>query len=299
MKAILAIIATIAAIAAAVFLGALWLGDRKLDRRVDVRVVPVAYAQPTPDVLKLGKYLYETRGCGECHGMDGAGRVITDGKAGGPYVRTPDITTSKVSMVAAYSEADWVRAIRHGIDPAGRALLVMPSIDYNRMTDADFSALVAYVRTLPPGKGEIGEVRFPLLLQALYGVGVVKDSAETIDHKLPPATPVPVAETREHGGYVANMCIGCHGPALSGGKIPGAPPDWPPASNLTPGEGTVMARYEAPEAFAAMLRTGKRPDGTEVNKAMPFESLKNLNELDIRAMHAFLRTLPPRKAGDK
>jgi mono/diheme cytochrome c family protein len=175
----------------------------------------------------------------------------------------------------------------------------MPSIDYNRMTDADFAALVAYVRTLPPGKGEIGEVRFPLLLQALYGVGVIKDSAETIDHRLPPAAPVPVAETREHGAYVANMCIGCHGPALSGGKIPGAPPDWPPASNLTPGEGTVMARYETPEAFAAMLRTGKRPDGTDVNKAMPFESLKSLNDTDIRAMHAYLRTLPPRKAGEK
>ena len=288
LKTILAIIAAIVATAVGLVLAMLWYGDHKLDRRVDVRVVPVAYVQPTPAILKQGKYLFESRGCGECHGKDGA-----------VYVRTPDITTAKTSMVAAYSEADWVRAIRHGIDPAGRALLVMPSEDFNRMNDADFAALVAYIRTLPPGKGTIGEVRMPAFLRVLYGVGVFKDSSEKIDHRLPPAAPIPVAETREHGGYVANMCIGCHGHSLSGGKMPGAPPDWPPAANLTPGEGSVMPRYAKVDDFAAMMRTGKRPDGSAVNKAMPFETLKNINDTDIRAMHAFLLALPPRKAGER
>jgi len=298
MKTFLAIIAAIVAVAAAVALAALWLGDRKLDRRVDVRVVPVAYQQPTPQVLKQGKYLFESRGCGECHGMDGAGRVMID-EPGGLYVRTPDITSARVSMVAAYTEADWVRAIRHGVDPAGRALLVMPSEDYNRMNDADFAALVAYIRTLPPGRGTLGEVRLPAMLRVLYAVGAFKDAAEKIDHRLPPAAPIPVAESAEHGGYVANMCIGCHGSGFSGGKIPGAPPDWPPASNLTPGEGSVMPRYPTAEAFATMMRTGKRPDGTAVSKVMPFESLKNFNDTDLRALFAYLGTLPPKKAGER
>lgn len=298
MKAILSIIAAIVALAVAVLLGALWLGDRKLDRRVDVRVVPVAYAQPTPQVLTQGKYLFESRGCGECHGMDGAGRVVVD-EPGGLYVRSPDITTARVSMVAAYTEGDWVRAVRHGVDPGGRALLIMQSEDYNRMSDADFAALVAYVRTLPPGPGTLGEVRLPAMLRMLYGVGVFKDAAEKIDHRLPPATPVPVAESAEYGGYIANMCIGCHGAGLSGGKVPGTPPDWPPASNLTPGEGSVMPLYPTAEAFAAMMRTGKRPDGRAVSKVMPFESLKNFNDTDLKALFAYLGTLPPKRAGER
>ena len=298
MKTIAKIIAGLAAAAAAAFFGVLWLGERKIDRRVDIRVVPVAFAKPTPEVLRQGKYLFESRGCGECHGMDGAGRVMLD-EPGGIYVRTPDITPARVAMVASYSEADWVRAIRHGVDPAGRALLIMPSEDYSRMNDGDLAALVAYIRSLPPGRGTLGEVRLPVIVRVMYGAGVFKDASEKIDHRLPPPQVIAVGETPEHGGYVAAMCAGCHGPAFAGGRIPGAPPDWPAASNLTPGEAGVMARYGTAEAFAAMLKTGKRPDGSPVSKVMPFESLANLNETDVKAMYAFLKTLPPRKPGER
>jgi mono/diheme cytochrome c family protein len=299
MKIVLGIIAALAAAAAAVFFGALWLGERKIDRRIDVRVVPVAYARPDPQVLQLGKYLFESRGCAECHGADGAGRVVIDDAAGGMYVRSPDITPARTAMVAAYTEADWVRSIRHGVDPAGRALLVMPSEDYARMNDGDLAALVAYIRSLPPGRGGLAEVRLPTIVRVMYGLGVFKDAFEKIDHRLPPAQPIAVGETPEHGGYVAAMCSGCHGHAFSGGGIPGAPPDWPPASNLTPGEGSVMPRYATVESFMAMLRTGKRPDGSAVSKVMPFETLGNLNDTDVKAIHAYLKTLPPRKTGQQ
>ena len=297
MKKALGIIAAILALAAGLFLEAVWWGERKTVRVVDVKVVPVPFARASPEVLKLGKYLFESRGCGECHGMDGAGKVVID--EGGMYVRAPDITPAKTSMVANYTEGDWVRAIRHGVDPAGRALLIMPSEDYNRLNDADFAALVAYIRSLPAGRGTLGEVRFPMMVKALYGAGVVKDAADRIDHKLPPSPPVPVAANAAHGGYVANMCMGCHGEHLSGGNIPGAPPDWPPASNLTPGEGSVLPRYATEEAFMSMMRTGKRPDGSAVSKVMPFESLRNFNDTDLKAVYAYLKTLPARKAGER
>ena len=235
--------------------------------------------------------------CAECHGKDGAGRVVIE-EPGGIYVRSPDITPAKVSMVANYTEADWVRAIRHGVDPGGRALLIMPSEDFNRMHDGDLAALVAYIRSLPPGKGTLGEVRLPTIVRMMYGAGVFRDSSEKIDHRLPPAQPVAVAETPEHGGYVAAMCAGCHGHAFSGGRIPASPPDWPPASNLTSGEGSVLPRYPTVEAFTAMLRTGKRPDGSAVSKVMPFETLGNLNDTDVKALYAYLKTLPPRKTGE-
>ncbi len=63
--------------------------------------------------------------------------------------------------------------------------------------------------------------------------------------------------TIDHGAYVANMCLGCHGAKLNGGKIPGGPPDWPPAANLTPGEGSVMTRYADADTFARLFQVGQ------------------------------------------
>jgi len=188
-----------------------------------------------------------------------------------------------------------------GINPseAGRPLLVMPSQDYNRLSDADAGALIAYTKSLPATAGEGAVIRFPFLIKALYAAGVVPDAAELIDHTLPPAAPVPVGATVEHGNYVANMCIGCHGPGLGGGKIPGGPPEWPAASNLTAGQGSALARYESSEKLRAMFRTGKRPDGSAVSKVMPFQSLRVLNDTDVDALYAYLKTVAPRVAGSR
>jgi len=272
---------------------AVWLGERKMQRTVLVKVVPVPYASGAA-ALKQGKYLFESRGCAECHGAQGGGRVMLN-ESNGLFVKTPNITVG--GAMSQYTEADWVRAIRHGVDPRGRALLVMPSEDYNRLTDADFSALVAYVRSLPAAKPSAAEIRFPAIVKALYGLGVIPDAASRINHSLQPSQPVAVAASVEHGHYVAQMCIGCHGEHLAGGKIPGGPPDWPAAANLTPGEGSVMPRYDVPEKFVAMMRTGKRPDASPVDKAMPFETLKAMNDTDLNAVYVYLKTLAPRRAG--
>jgi len=297
LKVIAVSLVALAALAGAAFVAAVWLGERKLGRIVEIRVVPVAFTKD-PAALKLGKYLFDSRGCGECHGSDGRGRVMID-DPNGPYVKTPNITAGAGGVVAGYTEADWVRAIRHGVNPKGRALLIMPDEDYNRLNDADFAALVAYVRSLPPMAGEAAEIRMPAIVKALYGAGLIRDASEKIDHKLPPSAPIAVAASVEHGAYVISMCIGCHGPALSGGRIPGTPPDWPPAANLTPGEGGVMPRYDTAGKFVSMMRTGKRPDGTEVSKVMPFGNIRNLNDVDLDAMYAYLRTVPARKAGER
>jgi mono/diheme cytochrome c family protein len=292
MKRLLRIIAIalafVAFAAACAFFGAAWMGERKLARTVDIRVVPVPYAKDAA-ALKLGKYLFESRGCSECHGADGRGIAFIDSPAG-LYVKSPNITRGMGGVVSDYNEGDWVRAIRHGVNPKGHAIMIMPGEDYNRMNVADFAALVAYTRSLGPVAGESAVVRLPMIVKALYGLGAIKDSAEKIDHRKPPSPALAAAPTVQYGAYVANMCMGCHGAALAGGPIPGAPPDWPPAANLTPGG--VMARYDTAEKFMAMMRTGKRPDGSEVSKVMPFMSLRNINDVDLNAMHAYLKTLP-------
>jgi mono/diheme cytochrome c family protein len=200
--------------------------------------------------------------------------------------------------VARYTAQDWERIIRHGVRADGRAALVMPSEDYNRLTNADLAALVGYVRTLESRSGGEVVMELPLPVKVLYGLGVIRDASEKIDHSLAPAQPVAAAVNAQHGAYVANMCIGCHGPGLSGGTIPGGPPDWPPAANLTPGPGSAMVRYPDANAFVTMLRAGKRPDGSTI-AVMPFESLRELNDTDAQALYAFLQTVPPRSAGQR
>lgn len=275
--------------AGAAFMVLAEMGDRKLARHVEVAVTPVAFRSDAASVER-GGYLFRSRGCGGCHGAGGAGSVVVDD--GAMHVRSPDITPAPNGVVARYTAADWVRTIRHGVRPDGRPVMIMPSEDYNRLVDADLAAIVAYVRQLPPASGAKAEMRLPMPLKALYAAGMLHDASEKIDHSLPPAQPVAEGVTAAHGAYVANSCLGCHGPRLAGGKIPGAPPDWPPAAKLTPGPGSALDRYQTAEQFMAMLKTGKRPDGSSVSKVMPFASLKEMNEVDVRALYLHLRSLP-------
>ena len=279
MKKIIRIAATallaLAIVAGFAFAGAVWTGERRLTRTVDVRVVPVPYAREAA-ALKHGKYLFETRGCAQCHGDDGRGVAVVDAPDG-MYVKSPNITRGTGGVVSDYNEGDWVRAIRHGVSPKQHALVAMPSEGYSRMSDADLAALVAYVRSLAPVAGESAVIRMPLVVKARYGVGMIRDAAEKIDHRRPPAQAVPAAPTAEYGAYVAAMCTGCHGATLSDAAIAGA-----------------MPRYDTADKFVAMMRTGKRPDGSDVDKAMPFMSLRNLDDTDLHAIYAYLKTLPPR-----
>lgn len=279
--------------AAAVFAG-LQLADRRMARQVAVQVKPVTLVADEA-ALSRGKYLFASRGCVECHGAAGAGRVFVD-NGSDLRIKGPNITTGSGGVVASYGVEDWVRAIRHGVSPTGRPLMVMPSEDYNRFTDADLAALVVYVKSLPPAQGTPAEVKLPLPARVAYGFGAIQDAAAKIDHSLPPATPVAEGVNLQHGAYVANMCLGCHGEKLTGGKVPGAPPDWPAAANLTSAANSGMAAYASPEAFLKMFKTGLRPDGTKI-QVMPFGSLREMSETDVRALHLYLRSLPPRPQG--
>ena len=290
------VLALVGLAAAAVVVGA-QLGERKMQRRISVKLDAVPL-RSDPASIERGRYLYVSRNCAECHGADGAGKdVINDGK--GLHIHAPNITPASGSVVAAYTALDWTRTIRHGVKPDGRPAVAMPSEDYARFTDDDLASLVAFVRRLPPVSGAGATVRFPLPVKALYAVGVVKDAAERIDHRRAPPAAVPDAPTAQHGAYLANGCIGCHGDHLSGGKIPGAPPAWPAAANLTPGEGSAMARYDSPEALAAMFRTGRRPDGQAVSAVMPFVALQQINDVDVRALYLHLKGVAPRPAGQR
>ncbi|MFT7775572.1 c-type cytochrome [Roseateles sp.] len=292
----LGIVIGLAVVVVIAFAATGWLqAERKMSRRVDVSIAPLVL--PTEAAaLERGRYLFNSRGCAECHGADGGGRKVID--SGGLLVVAPHISAGPGSVTTAYRVEDWARAIRHGLKPDGRPLMIMPSEDYNRLTDADLGALIAHARQLPPVDGQTAVLQLPPPVRVFYGLGLIQDAAAKIDHSLPPPAPVPEGPTAAHGRYVAQMCVGCHGEGYGGGKIPGGPPDWPAAANLTPGRGSAMAGYAGADAFIAMMRSGKRPDGSAI-AVMPFASLSQLNDVDMRGLHAFLLTLPARDAGSR
>jgi mono/diheme cytochrome c family protein len=267
--------------------GLVWNGERKRARVVALPALKSPAFVDDAAARERGAYLYASRGCVDCHGADGAGRVFVND--GGLRLKGPAIHTGPGSVVLQYKAEDWDRVLRHGVKPNGQAAMIMPSEDYNRFTDADLSALVAFTRTLPPAGGSAAEITLPLPVRALYGAGAIKDAAAKIDHSLPTQQPVSEGVTVEHGQYVANMCKGCHGAELAGGRIPGGPPDWPPAAKLTKGEGNAMERYATAESMIAMFRSGKRADGSAV-QVMPFESLAKMNDTDLRALHLYLKS---------
>lgn len=261
----------------------LYLAEQKRNRYIDIKPRPVAYTTDA-QTIERGRYLYASRGCTDCHGAQGTGReFVNDGK--GTRIVGPNITPAGV--VARYQPEDWNSTIRHGVKPNGRPVMVMPSEDYNRFTNDDLNALVSYVRQFKPQEGAQAVVELPRPAWVLYGLGAIPDAAARIDHQLAPSRPVPAGVTMANGQYVANMCIGCHGADLSGGKIPGGPPDWPAAADIRPGAGSAMARYPNAASFVAMLRTGKRPDGTPI-QVMPFESLGQLSDVDAQALYLYL-----------
>jgi mono/diheme cytochrome c family protein len=281
---------SLALLAAAVVFVGLQLGERRAARQIQVSVQAV----PIPTdaaAFERGRYLFMSRGCAECHGANGAGRTFADDAKAGLKIAGANLTRGGAgSVTTAYQPVDWVRAIRHGLDPKGRPLQIMPSEDYNRFTDADLGAVIAYVLSLPPAAGGPAVARLPLPARVLYGFGQIPNAVDRIDHSLPPQQPVAEGVNVAHGQYVANLCLGCHGEKLEGGKIPGGPPDWPAAARLV-GDGNVMAtRYAEADAFLKMLQTGKGPDGRAL-AVMPFDSLKHMSEVDARALHLYLKSL--------
>lgn len=263
----------------------LMLGEQRAARRAEVPAPAVAYRTDAA-ALERGRYLYSSRGCVDCHGANGGGATLADdGK--GLKLAGPNLTAGSARM-ASYQPVDWVRSIRHGVGTDGRPLRLMPSEDYNRLTDDDLASIVAHVRQLAPLPGqERGIVQLPLPGRVMYGLGGIPEAVTKINHSLPPSQPVAEAVSQEHGRYVAQMCVGCHGAGLLGGKIPGAPPSWPAAARLAPGDGSAMPAYKDADAFVAMMRGGKRADGSDI-VVMPFGSIKTMNDTDLRALHLFL-----------
>lgn len=240
-----------------------------------------------------GARLAQVRFCADCHGDGLTGRVLAEGAAIGRLV-PPNLTNGRAPR--ALTDQEWERAVRHGVRADGRALRIMPSHEFTQITDADLAAIVAYARHLPGSTAPLPSTEIGPLIKALDVAGLVDAyPASLIDHETPHAAQLAATPTPAYGKYMASTCTGCHGTGLSGGKIPGTPPEFPPAANITP---AGIGHYTLDD-LTRLLRTGVRPDGSHVNDGMPWKFTRSLDDTEIAAIYAYLKTVSPREYGHR
>ena len=207
-------------------------------------------------------------------------------------IATANLTSGQGSATAGYTVADWERAIRHGVSPDGRGLLIMPSYEYAGLSDEQVAQMIAYLQTLPPVDRVQAEPVLKPLARALHLAGQLPLlPAEMIDHSVAHAATVPVAASAEYGAYLSTTCTGCHQPNLAGGVVPGSAPGDLPSANLTPAGN--LAHWSLDD-FKNTLRNGTTPEGKELDPAvMPWPIAAQMTDVELEALWLYLASLPP------
>ncbi|HVT38786.1 MAG TPA: cytochrome c [Gemmatimonadaceae bacterium] len=282
-----------------VIVGAVYaLSEQRANTKVMIAAESIVIPTDSESIAR-GRHLARAISkCTVCHGEDLAGQVMVDAPPMGRWVSL-NLTRGAGGVGGQLKDEDWIRAIRHGVAPDGRKLKMMPSVEYVHLSAEDLGAIIAYVKSVPP----VDKVPLPSTLgpvaRALLALNKLPlYDADAVDHSLAPTPAIPVAATMEYGHYLANVggCTGCHGPGLSGGKIPTGPPDWPAAANLTPAG--IGSRYTEEKFFKA-LREGVKPEGVAINPVMPIGSTKEMTDDEIRAVYMYLKTVPPKAFGGR
>jgi cytochrome c553 len=270
------------------------LSERRMQRIYHVDAPVPAVPQDAAAVAR-GDHLATIRGCKGCHGADMGGATFIDS----PMVaRLSGSNLTGGQGGGRLADADLVRAIRHGVGPGGRPLLFMPAQEFSALSEADMGDLLAYLHHVPavdrtPPTNRVGPIGRLLFLAGK----VPLLPAEIVDHHAVPARPV-AGVSAAYGDYLASACKGCHGPGLSGGHIPGTPPDWPDAANLTPDASGLAAWTEADLRTA--LRDGVARGGRRLKTDyMPVRETRHLTDEEIGALYAYFRSLPARPRGGR
>lgn len=260
-------------------------------------VPPMAVnASTDPAVIGRGEHLARSiTGCTarDCHGSDFAGgRVIEMGPVA--TVVGPNIT----STMAAYSDGELGRLVRHGLKKDARSVAFMPVGDFGWLPDSDVAALVSYLRTVKPiDRPNAGVTKVKPLGKILDRQDKFPaDVARRIDHARVEPVPPP-SPTKEYGRYVARLCTGCHGEHLSGGRLPGAPAKMAVPVNITP-DATGIAGWSY-EDFDHMIQTATRKNGKPLDPLMPVEALRNMDDTEKHALFAYLMSVPPVPFGNR
>ncbi|GMQ81852.1 MAG: hypothetical protein BMS9Abin05_1289 [Rhodothermia bacterium] len=237
--------------------------------------------------LERGEYLALTVSrCTGCHSDRFEGRILVDDPAFG-LIPAPNLTSGNGGIGRHYQDADWERALRHGLGIEDRVLVGMPSEFFAAYGDKDLKSLIAYLKTLPPVDNELPKRALGPMAHFLIGTGMYKPPAIALDHEAAHGTAPEAADDAAYGEYMVNLvaCAECHGVALHGQEFEGPPPgpDLSPEGNL--GEWTE-------DDFVLTLRSGTTPDGRILDsKIMPWPRMSRMSDLELKAIWRFLLTI--------
>jgi len=261
----------------------------------------------TPQRLERGRYLVESLAhCFQCHsevdytkpgaqpkpGKKGAGAVFAE--EGMEWLVAPNITPDVETGAGSWTDEQFARAIREGIGHDGRRLFpVMPYMNFRNMSDEDLASIITYIRSIEPVRNELPKTQIP----------------EPAKAAIPPYQPLttsvsgPDASNQiERGKYLVSLgnCVTCHTPmnqqgqpmmnvAFGGGFKLKGPWGEVYSANITPDSSGIS--YYDEGLFIRTLRTG-HVGARKLNYVMPTGYFKNMTDDDLKAIFAFLRTLP-------
>jgi mono/diheme cytochrome c family protein len=253
-------------------------------------ITPETITIPTDAAsMERGKHFVQAI-CADCHADDLSGKKLLDAPFATVY--SANLTPGTGGAGSEFKDADWVRALRHGVDNQGRALVLMPAQLFWNFNDQDLGDVIAYVKSLPPVDKQHPDPQINALGKFMIGAGLFGPAivpANVIAHAQRPPV-VPMGVTAAYGGYLVSVtgCRDCHGAQLAGGKSgkPGAMD----APNLTPG-GELHAWTKAD--FINTIRTGVTPSGHTLNPdEMPWKHLTNYSDDELQAILLYLQSLP-------
>lgn len=268
------------------------------------------FAQATDEeMLARGTYLMESIvACGNCHtprdpdnpGLPMEGMALAGSftiKEEGLNAFAPNITMDIETGIGSWSDEEIITAIRDGLRPDGTLIgPPMPSPFYATMSDYDVQSIVAYLRTVEPVSNVVQKSEYTIPLPPNYGPKVESVPEPNKDDLL------------AYGRYVTHTlghCTECHTPMVegrfdfsrlnTGGRVLvnvfGV--DATAVSlNITPHPTAGIGEWSDEELKRA-ITDGVSRDGRELAKIMAYPYYKNINEEDMNAMIAYLRSVPP------
>jgi mono/diheme cytochrome c family protein len=270
--------------------------------------VQASPGQPTgPALVERGRYLATAADCVACHSTPN-GRPFGGGLAFKlPFgtIYSSNITPDKAHGIGAWSDAEFVRAMRHGVDNKGRELYpAFPYTAYANMSTDDILAIRAYLNTLEPVATpvEANGLRFP------FNQRYLMRAWKLLNARQHPWQPDPQRSAEwNRGAYLvegAGHCGECHTPrnllyGLDRDKnYAGAVTQGWKAYNITSDRETGMGGWSVDE-IALYLGTGHAPGRGAASGSMAEAvslSLSKLTPTDLRSMAVYLHSLPAKRS---
>lgn len=239
-------------------IAALLLADCQQQPKPVAKPAPITFdgalAADKASMLRHGERLTWVLGCRGCHGKDLQGTFFTkDEPQYGPLYAS-NLTVE----VPEYSDAELDGIIRHGVHPERKTVWGMPAELFQHLSDADFKALVAYLRTLKAAGKKLPPPQFSAQDKKDIASGEYKPAAQLVLERAN-QLPLDVGPHYALGRYITEVtCAECHGPQLQGAKPPkaGMPPDL-----------AVVGGYSRAD-FEKLITTGVPVGGRKLNAMM-------------------------------